>query len=515
MMGARSLRWKLNSTASARGNTHLYATPALYERERRLIVPALSVGVDDKAPLAIVERGREERPCLVDDHRRRHQQPQREGELERDEERLGRAREHEPSAGHERRDRGLEEPDHVYPLDDEPADQRAHDDGEQAVQDAPAQLLEVVEERHLAARGWVRHGAPGARRGAGRSAPQALQLVAGQVGLVRAGIPGDDPGIVGARRLLVAPRFGDEAQLVQGGGRPRRVAMALHDLFIHRRRGVGALRGERLPDVEQRVRGSLVAGIDAQELAEPEPGGAEAATAVLLQGEVVHLRRARPDGVPGRTDPRPRAARVQRGHRLLGPLLESGPELPEALAALARQLLHRNELLLHADQVRADVAAELHQIGLLRRDRLLHGGEQFQHGVNLRGPVGIRPGGVGLQRRDLELDLPDITLEGAAGREPQAEDERYMARQRSPAYGCRNASPPERISNSSRRFCAHAVSSWPCAIGRSSPYDTVSMRPASMPWLTRYCFAAGARRLPRARVDSSDPPASPRPENPI
>src|SRR2546426_8523844 len=28
MMGARSLRWKLNSTASARGNTHLYATPA-------------------------------------------------------------------------------------------------------------------------------------------------------------------------------------------------------------------------------------------------------------------------------------------------------------------------------------------------------------------------------------------------------------------------------------------------------------------------------------------------------
>ena len=123
-------------------------------------------GRDDQAPLAIVERGREERPCLVDDHRRRHQQPQREGELERDEERLGRAREHEPSAGHERRDRGLEEPDHVYPLDDEPADQRAHDDGEQAVQDAPAQLLEVVEERHLAAQGWVRHGAPGARRGA-------------------------------------------------------------------------------------------------------------------------------------------------------------------------------------------------------------------------------------------------------------------------------------------------------------------------------------------------------------
>src|SRR3989475_8877081 len=93
--------------------------------------------------------------------------------------------------------------------------------------------------------------------------------------------PGDDPGIVGARRLLVAPRFGDEAQLVQGGGRPRRVGMALHDLFIHRRRGVGALRGERLPDVEQRVRGPLVSGIDAQELAEPEPGRAEAATAVF------------------------------------------------------------------------------------------------------------------------------------------------------------------------------------------------------------------------------------------
>src|SRR5439155_61187 len=85
-------------------------------------------------------------------------------------------------------------------------------------------------------------------------------------------------------------------------------------------------------------------------------------------------RLAPPHGVPGRTDRRPRGARVQRGHRLLGPLLDSGPELREALLALARQLLHRNELLLHADQVRADVAAELHQIGLLRRDRLLHGG---------------------------------------------------------------------------------------------------------------------------------------------
>src|SRR2546429_5496314 len=36
------------------------------------------------------------------------------------------------------------------------------------------------------------------------------------------------------------------------------------------------------------------------------------------------------------------------------------------------------------------------------------------------------------------------------------------------------------------------------------PYTTL-FRSASMPWLTRYCLAAVARRLPRARLYSSDP----------
>src|SRR2546425_5550548 len=57
----------------------------------------------------------------------------------------------------------------------------------------------------------------------------------------------------------------------------------------------------------------------------------------------IYLRRAGPGGVPGRTDRRPRGARVQRRHRLLGPLLDPGPELREALLALARQLLRSEE----------------------------------------------------------------------------------------------------------------------------------------------------------------------------
>src|SRR5207247_508220 len=114
---------------------------------------------------------------------------------------------------------------------------------------------------------------------------------------------------------------------------------------------------------------------------------------------------------------------------------------------------------------------------------------------------------IGAERRDLELDAPDVALQGAAGGEPQDGD-RDEAQRTTHPYGLRSTSPPPMISNSSRRFCAQAPSSWPCASGRSSPYELVSMRPPSMPWLTRYCFAAVARRLPRARLYSSDPRSS-------
>src|SRR5439155_569983 len=69
-------------------------------------------------------------------------------------------------------------------------------------------------------------------------------------------------------------------------------------------------------------------------------------------------------------------------------------------------------------------------------------------------------------------------------------------------------SPPLITSNSSRRFCDQADSSCPSTSGRSSPHDCVSIRPASTPWLTRYCLAACARRLPSARLYSSEPRSS-------
>src|SRR2546422_2374847 len=47
--------------------------------------------------------------------------------------------------------------------------------------------------------------------------------------------------------------------------------------------------GERLADVEQRVGRVVVGGVDAEELAEADPGGREAAAAELLQREIIHL----------------------------------------------------------------------------------------------------------------------------------------------------------------------------------------------------------------------------------
>src|SRR2546422_788581 len=118
---------------------------------------------NDHAALALVEGGRQEPPDLIGDDRRGEQQPEHEGELQSDEERVGGAGEHQPPVGNQGRDRPLEQADDVEVLHDPPADQRAEDDGQQAIEDAPAQLLEMVEERHFAAGGGLRHG--GLRRG--------------------------------------------------------------------------------------------------------------------------------------------------------------------------------------------------------------------------------------------------------------------------------------------------------------------------------------------------------------
>src|SRR5438105_2058394 len=341
-------------------------------------------------------------------------------------------------------------------------------------------------------------------------APQALQLVVREIGLVGAGVARDDPTIIGTGSRLVAPLLGEQPQLVQRRGRPRRVGIGPHDLLIHRGRRIRALPRERLAHVVQRIGRPLVRREHAQKLAKPEACRGEAAPAELLQRQLVHLVRSRPRGVPRGPDRDGGAAvaGIRDRHGLTRLLLQLAPQLGQPLLALPGQLLHRDELLLHAEQLGLQVTAQLDQVGLLRRELLLRRRQEHAHGVDLGRPRAVAPHALHAQRLDLELDAPHVALEGAAGGEPQADERQPRARHTPAAQGCFRASPPARISNSSRRFFAQASSSWPGSMGRSSPYDTVSIRLASMPWLARYCLAAVARRFPSARLYSSEPRSS-------
>src|SRR5712691_6772585 len=121
-----------------------------------------------------------------------------------------------------------------------------------------------------------------------RLPPQALELVAREVGLWRAGVAGDDPGVVRPRRCLVAPLFGEEAQLVERRRCPRRRRIGLHDLLIHRGRRVRVLLpGKRLTDEVERVGGSLVGRKHPQELSKGLARRSISARPVLLIREVV------------------------------------------------------------------------------------------------------------------------------------------------------------------------------------------------------------------------------------
>src|SRR6266571_2420925 len=338
-----------------------------------------------------------------------------------------------------------------------------------------------------------------------RLPPQALELVAREVGLWRAGVAGDDPGVVRPRRRLVAPLLGEETQLVERRRCPRRSRIGLHDLLIHRGRRVRVLPGKRLTDEVEGVGRSLVGRKHPQELSKGLARRSISARPVLLIREVVHLLRPR----ARRADRHGRAAaaRVQCRDGLAGLLFQPPAQLGQTLLALARQLLHAHELLLHGQQIGLHVAAQLHQVRLLRRQLLLRRAKQRAHRVDFTGALAVGTGALDAQRFDLELDAPDVAFQRASGGEPQGEHERPSMFHPS-IHGCFRFSPPERISNSSRRFCAHDSSSCPEASGRSSPYDTVSIRLPSMPWMTTYCLAAVARRLPSARLYSSDPRSS-------
>ena len=97
------------------------------------------------------------------------------------------------------------------------------------------------------------------------------------------------------------------------------------------------------------------------------------------------------------------------------------------MLALAGELLDRHELLLHRQELRAEVAAQLHQVSLLRGERLLHGADGGQDGIPLRRPHRIASGRIAPKGLHLELDFPDVPFQGAAGDEPQRQDQRVTA----------------------------------------------------------------------------------------
>src|SRR5882762_10608323 len=194
-----------------------------------------------------------------------------------------------------------------------------------------------------------------------RLPPQALELVAREVGLWRAGVAGDDLGVVRARGRLVAPLLGEEAQLVERRGRPWRSRIGLHDLLVHRGGRVRVLARKRLPDEVERVGRPLVGWEHPQELSKGLARRSISARPVLLIREVVHLLRPRTRRIPGRADRHRHAAPagVEDRHRLAGLLFQAPPQLRQPLLALTRQLLHADELLLHGEQISLDVAAQL------------------------------------------------------------------------------------------------------------------------------------------------------------
>jgi hypothetical protein len=105
-----------------------------------------------------VECRRQERPGLVDDDRSRDHEARDHRRAERDREGIAGMREDELVPVQEGRDRLLEDVEQIPVRHDrEPEDQTDAERG-QRLDDPPAKLLEVIEERHLT-RGVFRHPA--------------------------------------------------------------------------------------------------------------------------------------------------------------------------------------------------------------------------------------------------------------------------------------------------------------------------------------------------------------------
>src|SRR5213075_171056 len=77
-------------------------------------------------------------------------------------------------------------------------------------------------------------------RGGDRLRPEALLILAREIGLRRPRVGGNHPSVVVPRRGLVASLLGEAAQLVQRGCGARRIGVALHKLFVPRSGGIGS-----------------------------------------------------------------------------------------------------------------------------------------------------------------------------------------------------------------------------------------------------------------------------------
>src|SRR5690606_22082216 len=104
---------------------------------------------DDRPLLVRQQRGRDERPRLLDHDRRGEEDPDDERQLQRNHEGLRRAERRQLAVG-KVRSHGLDqEPQHVELHDQPEADAHPYQERDQAPEDAHPQLLQMVEERHL------------------------------------------------------------------------------------------------------------------------------------------------------------------------------------------------------------------------------------------------------------------------------------------------------------------------------------------------------------------------------
>src|SRR5687767_4753903 len=330
-------------------------------------------------------------------------------------------------------------------------------------------------------------------------APERSQTVARQRRLVGVGIRRHYALVHPPRVIQAIGALADQTDVIQRRCRPRRLGVrGRHLLVIHERR-VGVLGLEALSDVVDRVGDPLAGRVRLHQFAESGACGARASEPELAQGGLVHLlRRWR------RRRSRGRGGIGCRGLRdLLAPALQLGAQLGEPTLALPSHFAELHDLLLNAVEVVLHVAAErAHRRARAPQrveDLLLHA-----HDVGeLARPLPVLSRLDVAHLRDLILEAPDVAPEGAA-----REGDEGAGECRDPHCGATRVSPPEVTSNSSRRFCAKADSSAPAATGRSSPNEMTSMREPSMPLFVRYILAAAARRLPSARLYSSEPRSS-------